>query len=304
MTLIFLAEFLPTLVTFMERLTPRAPDIFAFDISASEGFAPGAVIAGQIGLAGLLGLMFGSFIATLTVRWPRGESIVAGRSRCDSCHRGLALRDMIPLVSYFWMRGTCRTCAMVIDPIHPLAEGLGLAIGLAALALSPTSSGWAHAVFGWMLLPLMLLDARFYWLPDRLVAPLAVVGLVVGGGMLDTDIATRLGGAMVGGLSLAVLAAGFEKIRGAPAMGGGDPKLAAALGAWLGWQLIPMVFLLSSAAGIIWALVHILYQKHRLGNEGSSGEGNGVGNEDVAIRNHRVAFGVFLCGVGWLLVAL
>ena len=259
----------------------------------------------QMLLAAALGLVIGSFTGALVVRWPHGESIIRGRSKCDHCRARLGVVDLIPLVSALMCRGKCRYCGVDIDPVHHYAEVSGLVIGLAALGLHlaelgapapawATASGWTHAIFGWMLLPLALLDARHMWLPDRLIAPLALVGLLLGGVMFDSSLFAngvfasgmidRLGGAIAGGLTLALIAAAFRTIRRAEGMGGGDPKLMAAIGAWLGWQALAFVLLLASAGGIIWALMR--YKK----------------GEKLAQK--PVSFGFFLCLAGWLAVPL
>ena len=124
----------------------------------------------------LLGLIVGSFVGALVVRWPQGRSVVTGRSRCDACDRPLRARDMVPLLSFALLRGRCRDCGGAIDRQHPAIEAIGGAIGLAA--------GWAvggpwavaGAAFGWLLLALGALDLAALWLPNRLVALLAREG--------------------------------------------------------------------------------------------------------------------------------
>lgn len=158
-------------------------------------------------------------------------------------------------------------------------------IGAGALAIMPGSAGWIWALFGWLMLPLVLLDARHYWLPDPLNLLLAMVGLLLAGPLLETTLLDRWVGALAGGFSLALLAWAYRRARGADGMGGGDPKLVAAIGAWLGWQALPLMLLLASLGGIVWALA--LQRK---------------GDQPLAPR--RVPFGVFMCVAAFAAVLL
>lgn len=235
-------------------------------------------------LAGLIGLLLGSFIATLVLRWPEGRSLF-GRSQCDGCGRPLGGRDLVPLVSAALSRGRCRTCGAAIDPFHGRVELASSLIGAGALALLPGTAGWLWALFGWLLLPLALLDARHFWLPDRLTLILAVAGLLFAGPMLGTSLVDRWIGALVGGGALALLAWLYARARRRDGMGGGDPKLVAAIGAWLGWQALPLLLLLASLGGIVWALA--------LQRKG-----------DRPLGERRVPFGAFLCCAAFVAVPL
>lgn len=232
------------------------------------------------GLAALLGLIAGSFVATLVLRWGAGQSIF-GRSRCDGCGRTLGLVDLIPLVGWLVRRGLCQTCGTQIDRLHLQVELAAAVIGALALAWMPGYAGWSLALFGWMLLPLALLDARYFWLPNRLVAALALGGLLAAEPMLGTEPISRLIGAAVGGLTLLLLAEAFKRLRGRDGMGGGDPKLAAAIGCWLGWMPLPVMFLLASGGGIVWALAQ---------------------KKDVPITDRHIPFGAFMAAAAWLAV--
>ncbi|HMO76978.1 MAG TPA: A24 family peptidase [Sphingopyxis sp.] len=237
-----------------------------------------------VGLAALVGLIFGSFIATLVLRWPDGRSVL-GRSRCDACERALSPFDLVPLASTLWLRGRCRRCGARIDPFHMQVELAAGLIGGIALTLFPGTAGWLWALFGWMLLPLALLDARHMWLPDRLNAALAIVGLLLAGPLLGTNLLDRWTGAIAGGALLALIALAWRRGRGREGMGGGDPKLAAAIGAWIGWQALPLTILLASAGGIVWALFT-----------------QGKGDRPLSLR--AIPFGVFLSIAAWATVPL
>lgn len=237
-----------------------------------------------VAFAALIGLVLGSFIATLVLRWPAGRSVL-GRSQCDGCGRSLRAIDLVPLLSALGLRGRCRDCGAPIDRIHSLVEWGAALIGGLALALQPGTAGWLWALFGWLLLPLALLDARHCWLPDRLTALLAVVGLLLAGPLLGASLFDRWIGAVVGGAALALIAWGYRRTRGGDGMGGGDPKLVAAIGCWLGWQALPLVLLLASLGGIVWAL--IVQRK---------------GDQPLAKR--PVPFGVFACAAAFAAVPL
>ncbi|MGQ2930608.1 MAG: prepilin peptidase [Sphingopyxis sp.] len=237
-----------------------------------------------VGLAALLGLVLGSFIATLVLRWPDGRSLL-GRSHCDGCERALGPLDLVPLVSALVQHGRCRTCGARIDPFHMQVELASGLIGALALTIMPGIAGWLWALFGWLLLPLALLDARHMWLPDRLNAVLAIAGLLLAGPLLDTVLLDRWIGAVAGGVLLALVAFAYRRGRGQDGMGGGDPKLVAAIGCWLGWQALPLMLLLASVGGMVWALTT---QKK--------------GDQPLALR--QVPFGLFATVAAWATVAL
>jgi len=235
-------------------------------------------------LAVVVGLVAGSFIATLVLRWPAGRSVL-GRSQCDGCGRTLGPLDLVPLVSALLSRGRCRICDQPIDSFHWRVELGSALIGATALVSMPGVQGWLWALFGWLLLPLALLDVRHFWLPDRLNAMLAITGLIVAGPMLDTRLIDRWVGAVICGLTLAAIAALYRKIRLRDGMGGGDPKLVAAIGAWIGWQALPLMLLLASLGGIVWAFI-------------------GQRKGDQTLGERRVPFGFFACIAAWAAVPL
>ena len=206
-------------------------------------------------LLGVLGLVFGSFIATVIVRWPQGRSVAQGRSHCDSCGRVLRADALVPVASYLLARGRCRNCGKPIAPVHLVVELAGFAIGVAAGALAPGATGAAGAVFGWQLLALAGLDFTAFWLPNRLTGALAITGgiaAVAGAGVPPAD-------AVIGGLagfaSLWAVAAGYRRVRGRVGLGGGDPKLFGAIGIWLGWRALPGVLLAACLIGFAAVLI-------------------------------------------------
>lgn len=200
---------------------------------------------------GVAGAIAGSFLATIVIRWPRDRSVMAGRSACDSCGRTLGAVDLIPLLGFAIRRGRCATCHAPIDRRHPLIELAAALIGAAALAAAPGWAGAAGAVFGWMLLALAVLDVEHYWLPNRLTVPLALLGLAAGVVGIAPALNDRLIGAAAGFGALALIGWAYRVVRKRDGLGGGDPKLLGAIGAWLGWQALPFVLLGASLIGLI-----------------------------------------------------
>jgi leader peptidase (prepilin peptidase) / N-methyltransferase len=204
-------------------------------------------------LGALTGAIVGSFLATLVLRLARGEQAVTGRSRCDQCQRKLKPHELVPLVSRLWLRGHCPACGAVIDPVHWQIELVATVIGAVSISLAPDWPGVALALFGWMLLPLAWLDWRYYWLPDRLVAPLAAAGLLLGG-LFGVPLADRLTGGLVGWVALTLLLVGYARLRARDGLGRGDPKLLGAIGLWLGWMPMAPLLALAAGAGLVVAL--------------------------------------------------
>ena len=205
-----------------------------------------------------LGAIIGSFIATLVVRWPRGVSAVRGRSQCDACGAPVPPVRLIPVASFALQRGRAACCGAPIGRVHPVAEIMAAAIG--ALSAAVAGDPWdalAGASFGWLLLALALLDARHFWLPDRLTALLAFTGLLAGFADSPPAVADRLIGGAAGFLLLAAVRHGYRLLRHSEGMGGGDAKLFGAIGLWLGWRMLPPVLLGAALAGLLWSLVQL-----------------------------------------------
>ena len=209
----------------------------------------------------ILGAIIGSFLATIVSRWPRGGSIRRGRSRCESCETQLRPRDLVPIFSALVLRGKCRYCAAAI-PKHYLAiEIIAALIGASALLISPDWSGLAGACFGWMLLLLAALDLNHYWLPDRVVATMGLAGIATGALGEFPWLSDRIIGAVIGFLGLALVALAYRTLRKREGMGGGDPKMFGAIGAWVGWQGLPSVLLGATIIGLSYVLVRALQDK-------------------------------------------
>lgn len=211
-------------------------------------------------LAGLVLLLaaapfFGSFLGVVIERLPRGEPVLLGRSRCASCGRSLAARDLVPLLSWIVARGRCRVCGARIGWFSPAIELA--ALGLAAWAATETSGFllWVTAALGWVLLALAVIDWRHLLLPDGLVLPLVPAGLAVAVWLDPATLAAHLIGAAAGLATLTAVALAYHRLRGRDGLGFGDAKLFAAAGAWVGWQGLPSVLLLGALLGLAGTLV-------------------------------------------------
>ncbi len=206
-------------------------------------------------LATFVGAIIGSYVGVLVLRWPSGEPTIGGRSRCDSCQRQLAWYDLLPLLSYLLLRGRCRYCKAAIPPVQAIAEWAGAILCGLAFYLLPLETAAACALLFLLLLPLALLDARHFWLPDRLVIALALFGLVLGGITSGgIELATRLFAAAFAFAALESLRRLFRAVRHKEGMGAGDPKLFAALALWLSPYDLPLLILIASTLGIAFAL--------------------------------------------------
>ena len=212
-------------------------------------------------LLAILGACWGSFAATLSDRWPQGRSVVQPRSHCEACRRTLSVRDLIPVLSYIALRGRCRNCQAPIARRYPLIEVASASIGLVSGLLLPTPDSFWVAVLGWQLLLLAILDAEHFWLPNRLVALLAASGLCVAALAGPERLLTALIGAAAGFTALFAIAYLYKRIRGRTGLGGGDPKLLGAIGAWVGWQPLPFILFIAAILGISFAVYEAIRDK-------------------------------------------
>lgn len=238
-------------------------------------------------LGAFSGLLAGSFVATLVLRWPL-ELALSGRSRCDACGVQLGAGELVPLLSYAVQRGKCRHCGAAIDATHPLIEMACATVGALALIALPGPAGFAGALLGWFLVALIALDVAHFWLPDRLTLPLLGLGLLLG----PSPMQERFLAAAVAGGSFTLLSVLYRAIRGREGLGMGDAKLAAALGAWLSLAMLPPLLLLSATLGL--ALVAVGFFKGRY-----------LGGRRIT-PDTRIPFGACLAAAAfpvWLLLA-
>ena len=169
-----------------------------------------------------LGLIAGSFVAAVSMRWPRGRSVMRGRSACDHCAAPLGPFELIPLVSWVIQRGRCRRCGARIDPRHPAIELAAALLGAVALAAHPGPLGPVSALLGWWLLLIAILDLEHLWLPDRLTLPLIPFGLAAAWAGFGAPLPERAAGAAIGWAALFLIAWLYRRL-GRSLAAAGDP---------------------------------------------------------------------------------
>lgn len=240
-----------------------------------------------VGTVGVVGMVVGSFLNVVIHRLPKmmerdwrqqceeflrpeGAEIVAQapvarfnlvvpRSACPSCGHKISALENIPVASYLVLRGRCSACKSPISIRYPVVEALtGLASAFAAWHFGV---GWTAAfaiVFIWALIALTFIDADTTLLPDDITLPLLWLGVLVNLGGTFADLRSSVVGAVAGYLILWLVYWAFKLLTGKEGMGYGDFKLLAALGAWLGWQMLPLIILLSAVVGTIVGIAGIV----------------------------------------------
>ncbi len=234
--------------------------------------------------SGVIGLMVGSFLNVVVHRLPKimdndwrnqcaelhgvalpdceHLTLARPRSRCPQCGHSITALENIPVFSWLALRGKCSACHTPISPRYPIVEALsGL---LSAFAAVHFGFGWSAAgamILIWCLIALTFIDVDTQLLPDSITLPLLWLGLLFNLFGTFTDLPSAVTGAMGGYLSLWIVYWGFKLATGKEGMGYGDFKLFAALGAWMGWQMLPLTILLSSLVGAVVGIGLILLAK-------------------------------------------
>ena len=233
---------------------------------------------------GILGLLVGSFLNVVIHRIPkmmerewhcqcaelRGEeepelepiSLARPRSRCPSCGHAITALENIPIISWLLLRGKCSACHAPISVRYPIVEAVtGL---LTAFAAAHFGFGWGAVgaiILIWSLIALTFIDFDTKYLPDSITLPLLWCGLLFNLSGTYIDLQSAVLGTMAGYLSLWSVYWGFKLATGKEGMGYGDFKLLAALGAWQGWQMLPLIVLLSSLVGAAIGILLIILAK-------------------------------------------
>lgn len=210
----------------------------------------------------LVGLIVGSFANVCIYRIPRGQSVVTPRSRCPGCGAPIAGFDNVPVLSWLALKGRCRRCRLPISARYPAVEAANglLYLGLAA-SLGPTPRAIVLMAFATALLVLGLIDLEHQLLHDVITLPGAAVG--VAAAFLPGSPITPLGSclaAAAGFAALTALNALYRATRGTDGFGGGDPKMLAMIGAFLGWQGGLLTLLLASLGGSLVGLALMAFQ--------------------------------------------
>lgn len=261
--------------------------------------------------ATILGLLVGSFLNVVIYRLPRmmeaewrqqctelfeqepgagvleenarGKpfNLVVPNSTCPHCGHGIRAWENIPLISYAFLRGKCSACKSPISIRYPIIELItGLLSLLAIYSFGATWTGLAVLVLTWSLIALTVIDIDTQLLPDSITLPLLWLGLIANSFGMFVSLQEALWGAVAGYLSLWTIYWLFKILTGKEGMGYGDFKLLAALGAWMGWQMLPLIVLLSSFVGAVIGIGMIL-----------------IRGRD---RNIPIPFGPYLAIAGWL----
>jgi len=263
-----------------------------------------------IGLVGVFGLLVGSFFNVVIYRLPkmmeanwRQEceyllnndapsapqtptkqfNLAVPNSHCPSCHAPIKAWQNIPVISYTLLRGRGASCKTGISLRYPAIELITALTSIFPLLMfGITPYAFAIILFSWLLLILTVIDIDHQLLPDQLTLPLLWLGLLYNSIFAHIPITDALWGAMLGYMILWSVFWLFKIVTGKEGMGYGDFKLLAALGAWLGWQFLPLIILLSSVVGAV------------------------CGGIILAARRHSTStpmpFGPYLAGAGWIAV--
>ena len=252
-----------------------------------------------VGLCGLLGLVVGSFLNVVIYRLPKilerewraqcAElngvtlpdepflSLSRPASSCPHCARRIRAWENIPVVSFLWLRGRCVGCQQPIHWRYPTIELLTAGLSLAvALHFTQPQQLLFVLPFVWALIALTFIDLDTQLLPDSITLPLLWTGLLINLNHGFVPLSSAVSGAAAGYLLLWSVYQGFRLLTGKEGMGYGDFKLLAAIGAWLGWQMLPAVLLLSSLTGAVVGITLMLFGGHQ--------------------RNTPIPFGPYLAG--------
>ncbi len=255
----------------------------------------------------ILGLMIGSFLNVVIYRlpvmmereWksecrlileldepqsptkPETFNLATPNSRCPNCNSAIKPWQNIPVLSYVLLKGRCSNCSTSISARYPIIEAVtGIMSGIIAWQLGASPQALAALVFTWCLISLTMIDADHKLLPDQITLPLLWGGLLLNTFGLFVPLHDAVWGAIGGYLSLWCVYWGFKLLTGKEGMGYGDFKLLAALGAWMGWQSLLVIILLSSLVGAIVGTIILIASKQG--------------------RDTAIPFGPYLAAAGWI----
>jgi len=256
----------------------------------------------------ILGLLIGSFLNVVIYRFPKmleqdwkqqcsvlleqkelekelanAEQITLSKpnSTCPKCQHKIKPWENIPVLSFLFLGGKCSQCKNKISIRYPLVEiATSLLSLIVIISFGATYVGLAALFFTWTLVALTMIDADTQLLPDDMTLPLLWAGLILNSFNIFTDLESALWGAVFGYLSLWFVYQLFKLLTGKEGMGFGDFKLLGALGAWLGWQQLPIIILLSSVVGAVIGIAMIL-----------------IKGKD---KNIPIPFGPYLAIAGWI----
>lgn len=254
---------------------------------ASHLHAPVAVV-----VAGLWGLLWGSFGNVCIHRVPLGQSVVRPASHCPHCQKEIAWFDNVPVLGWLMLRGRCRQCSAPISALYPLFELLGgvlaVVLYLRFVALGGETSPplllaqfLVYFGFALTLAVLSVIDWQLLLLPDRITLPAIPLFYVLGRVLGDIGWLDALIGSAVGYLLIRAVSDGYYYLTGREGLGYGDGKLLALIGALLGWQALPWTLLMGSVSACLISFPLLLWRRR-------------AGQEIVELRQTPVPFGPFL----------
>jgi leader peptidase (prepilin peptidase)/N-methyltransferase len=232
---------------------------------------------------GVFGALFGSFLNVVIHRLPRGVSVVTGRSQCPGCQRTIRWSDNVPILGWIRLRGRCRDCGWKIPLRYPLVEAASVAAAVCAVVrYGPTlEAAWVYA-FVAIMLAITFIDWEHQIIPDPLSIGGTVLGWIGAWVCLDVSVVDSLVGAVVGAGLILAIALAYKAVRRVDGMGGGDVKLMAMIGAFLGWQMVLAVLFVAAMAGSLYGV----WLMRRVGGGGKT----------------AVAFGSFLAPAACLML--
>jgi leader peptidase (prepilin peptidase)/N-methyltransferase len=208
------------------------------------------------------GSIIGSFLNVCIVRLPEGNSVVHPPSHCPECRSPIAWYDNVPILSYLLLGGRCRACRTRISPVYPTVELLTGALAVALwLRLGPSAAFAGYFAFAAALVTITFIDLDHRIIPDVISLPGILVGLAISFVSPLVTPQDALIGVVAGGGSLLAVASAYQWIRGQEGMGGGDIKLLAMIGAFLGWQSVFVTLLVASLVGSIIGIALMIYQR-------------------------------------------
>lgn len=208
-------------------------------------------------------------------------NLVVPKSSCPSCNHMITALENIPIISYLLLKGKCSGCGAKISIRYPLVEAITALLSvIVALHFGPSWQTVAAIILTWALVALTVIDFDHQLLPDSITLPFVWIGLLIAQFELFTNLNASVIGAIAGYLALWSVYWVFKLITGKEGMGFGDFKLLALLGAWLGWQLLPVIILLSSLVGAIVGISLIIFRGRN--------------------RNVPIPFGPYLAAAGWI----
>ena len=192
----------------------------------------------------------GSFLGAVITRWSSGRPLYSGRATCDCGQVVLAPRDMIPIASWAVSRGRCRICARGLGRLYPAIEIAALIIGLWSIIALPGVYIWTGAAFGWALLVIGMIVWRDGKLPLAVVAGIGIAGMLLAGSNGLITLRDHFLAAVIAFAACFLLARLLNHWQKRQLARPGDAVLPAALGAWLGWQGLPELLVLSALAAL------------------------------------------------------